>query len=283
MIDQTEERFVENAGVRIWAEALGDPAHPAVLLVAGADSSSLRWGEPIVRRFLDSGHRVIRYDHRDTGLSDLLPADQAYTLDDLVADALAVLDGFGIETAHVVGHSMGGMVAQLLALDRPDRVLTLTLLCTSPAPGDERLPPPTDDLIEAVALHRFAPLPQGDDERAGWLLDLSRAFTGSRYPFDEDYERAVATAEVRRSWRPETGHGPAVHSSPGWFHRLGAVEHPTLVVHGTDDPVYPEEHARALASRIPGARLVLVDGLGHETPPALFEDIWPTLDSHLRR
>jgi pimeloyl-ACP methyl ester carboxylesterase len=274
------EVVVERFGVQIWAEALGPADAPAVLLVAGADSSSRRWSPRVVERFLEAGMQVVRYDHRDTGRSSLLPADAVYDLDDLAADAVAVLDALDVGAVHVVGHSMGGMVGQLLALSHPTRVRTLTLLATTPAPDDERMPLPDEDLVLAIAERRFAPLPKDEAGRVAWHVELARLFAGTRYPFDEAHELSVAEAEVAWAWRPETGHGPAVFGSPGRIDRLGAIDCPTLVVHGDADRVYPPEHAHALAGGIPGASLVVVEGLGHESPPALFDELWDLLLEH---
>ncbi|SVB95456.1 uncharacterized protein METZ01_LOCUS248310 [marine metagenome] len=228
-----------------------------------------------------AGHRVVRFDTRDCGLSSKLSSDDGYTLDDLATDACRVLDGEGIEAAHLVGRSMGGMVAQVVALEHPERARSLTLLCSTPGLGDERLPPPDDRLVDQMTERLFAPPPVDHVEKVAWLVELDRLFVGTRYPFDETAATLVADADVTRCWFPETGHGPAVNSSPSRLDRLGDIGVRTLVVHGTVDPVFPVEHGIALAEGIPGADLWLVEGLGHEVPDACLAELLPKVLAHL--
>ncbi len=267
--------------VELFAEAFGPPAGEPVLLISGADAQCTRWTPAIIDPLVETGHRVVRFDNRDSGLSTKLASDVGYTLDDLAGDALRVLDDLDIGDAHVVGRSMGGMVAQVLALEAPERVRSLVLLCTSPGLGDERLPPALDWLVDAMAERLFAPPPADRDARVSWVVDLDRLFAGFRYAFDVVAATRMAEAEVERCWYPESGHGPAVGASPSRLDRLGEIGAPTLVVHGTADPVFPVEHALALSGGIPGADLWLVEGLGHEVPDACLEDLMPRLLSHL--
>jgi pimeloyl-ACP methyl ester carboxylesterase len=253
----------------------------AVLLVSGADSHCTRWTSAFIQPLLDLGHRVVRYDHRDSGLSTKVPADVGYTLADLADDACAVMDEHGIVRAHVIGRSMGGMVGQVMALDHADRVATLTLLGSSPGLGDESLPSAADWLVDQMAERLFAPPAVSHTERVAWIVELDEMFAGDRYPITTAERIRTASAEVERCWYPESGHGPAVNSSPSRLGRLAGISVPTLVVHGTADPVFPVEHAVALADGIPDAGLWLVEGLGHEVPDGLVPELLDRVREHL--
>jgi pimeloyl-ACP methyl ester carboxylesterase len=271
----------EGTSVELHVEAFGPVDGEPVLLLSGADAQCTRWTPAFVDPLVGAGHRVVRFDNRDCGLSTKLPSDVGYTLDDLAADACRVLDGEGIDAAHLVGRSMGGMVAQVMALDHPDRVRSLTLLCSTPGLGDDRLPPPEDRLIDEMTERLFAAPPSDHVGKVAWLVALDQLFIGRRYPFDEAAAVLVADADVTRCWFPETGHGPAVNSSPSRLDRLGDIGARTLVVHGTADPVFPVEHGIALADGIPGADLWLVEGLGHEVPDACLPELLPKVLKHL--
>ncbi|MBT5568493.1 MAG: alpha/beta fold hydrolase [Acidimicrobiaceae bacterium] len=272
-------------GVQIHSEVFepvsGAPEAGAVLLVSGADSHCTRWTSAFIQPLLDLGHRVVRYDHRDSGLSTKVPADVGYTLADLADDACAVMDEHGILRAHVVGRSMGGMVGQVMALDHADRVATLTLLGSSPGLGDESLPSAADWLVDRMAERLFAPPAVSHTERVAWIVELDEMFAGDRYPITTAERIRTASAEVERCWYPESGHGPAVNSSPSRLGRLAGISVPTLVVHGTADPVFPVEHALALADGIPDAGLWLVEGLGHEVPDGLVPELLDRIREYL--
>lgn len=267
--------------VDLFVEAFGDDGAEPVLLISGADAHCTRWTPALVDPLVAAGFRVVRFDNRDSGLSTKVPSSVGYTLDDLAADSLAVMDRLSIDSAHVIGRSMGGMVGQVLALTSPERVRSLTLLCSSPGLGDERLPSAADWLLDKMAERLFAPPPADQAERVAWVVELDRLFAGHRYPFDDEAARSVAEFEVERCWYPESGHGPAVGASPSRLDSLDKISVPTLVVHGTADPVFPVEHALALADGVPGAHLWLVEGLGHEVPDECLPDLLPRLLDHL--
>lgn len=238
----------------------GSPTDPAVLLIGGS-GASMDWWEPDFCRLL-TGRHVIRYDHRDTGESPSYPPGRpGYTGDDLVRDALAVLDQVGVAAAHVVGISMGGALAQVLTLDHPDRVLSLTAIATTAGAGDPDLPGMTasfDGLSE----------PDWSDDAAvvAYLVETQRAVSAA--PFDEAEIRAIATLAVARTKNNESSqrnHYDTEGSGP-WRHRLGEIAVPTLVLHGDEDPLFPLPHGEALAREIPGARLVVLPRTGHEFP-----------------
>lgn len=255
-------------GVELWVESRGPGDGTPVLLLGGSDATTMRWPDSFLGPLVAAGWRVIAYDHRDSGASTKIDPDSPYRLDVLAADACALLDALGIDAAHLVGYSMGGAVAQVIALDAPQRVCSLTLVATTPGLGDDRLPFAADWFVERMTERLFAPVPRGDGERVAWLVELYRLLAGPRFAFDEAGQRALAEAEIERAWYPESGHGIAVGSSPSRLDDLGGIVARTLVVHGTADPVFSPEHAEALARGIAGARLVMIDGLGHELPPA---------------
>lgn len=279
--DAQRGRLVDVGEVELWVDEQGPDSGDAVVLVAGADAPGFRWTAAIVEPLVAAGYRVVRFDHRDCGRSTRFGANDAYRLDDLVADVVGLFDVLGIGAAHVVGYSMGAMIGQLLGIDHPDRVTSLTLIGSSPAPGDERLGGPDEAFVDAMTSRLFAGPPKDDAGRIAWLVELDELLAGSAYPTERHRREELAAAEIATGWVPETGHGVAVHASPGRLERLPDILAPTLVVHGTDDPVFPPAHGRALATGIDGAVLVEVDGLGHEVPDALIEELWPVMRAHL--
>jgi pimeloyl-ACP methyl ester carboxylesterase len=274
-------RLVAANGVELWVEIDGRAAGPVVVLLGGADASVLRWPPVFVDALVGAGWRVVRIEHRDSGLSTKVPVDEPYRLEDLAHDVVGVLDALGLERAHLVGYSLGGAVAQVVALAQPARVASLTLVATTPGMGDERLPFAEDWFVERMAERLFAPAPRTADERVAWVVDLYRMLAGDRYPFDQAGQRVLARREVERSWYPESGHGVAATASTSRLDALARLTRPAVVVHGTRDPVYPLAHGVALASGLPGARLVPIDGLGHEIPAAFAPELAALVLDHL--
>lgn len=270
-------------GVRLWVERHGGGSGRPVLLIAGADATGRRWTPAVVDPLIDAGCGVVVYDHRDVGRSQVMAPEEPYRLDDLAADAVAVLDDLDIGAAHLVGRSMGGMIAQLIALDHPRYAASLTLIGTTPGLGDERLPAARDDVVDELAARLWQPPPSDRQARIDWVVDGQRLFAGSGFAFEEEMQRELATAEVDEHWNPETGHGVAVGASPSRLDRLGEIDVPTLIVHGSEDGVFAPEHARALHEGIAGSELWMVDGLGHELPDALAPDLTARLLAFWRR
>ena len=234
----------------------------------------LWWEEGFCRMLADGGGFVIRYDHRDTGRSVTYePGHPEYTGADLVADAVDVLDAYEIQSAHVVGVSAGGAFAQLLALGFPDRVLSLVLISTSPAkPVGRPLPPATERYREFLA---SAEVDWSDQTSViDYLTGYARMLAGSERPVDGASLRELIRRDVERARNiaSSENHGLAaqgeVPSAP-----LSSISVPTLVIHGTADPMFPLEHGQALADEIPGARLLPLDGAGHGVERADWETI----------
>src|SRR5205809_6313025 len=243
--------MIEASGVALCTEPFGDPGDPPILLVMGVGGSMLWWEEGFCRLLAEGGRFVIRYDHRDTGRSvTYQPARSRYTGSDLVADAVGVLDGYGLVAAHVVGVSAGGAFAQLLALGFADRVLSLVLISTSPATRAERsLPSATERFGGFLASAEVDWSDRGSVVE--YLVAYERMLAGDVRPFDEvawrefvgrDVERACDIAASQHHTMIPDGDVP---SEP-----ISSIVVPTLVIHGTADPMLPLAHGQALAEEL---------------------------------
>ena len=250
-------------GVRLGVSTFGSASAPAVLLIGGA-GASMDWWEPgFCARLAAAGRFVIRYDHRDTGESvSHPPGEPGYSSDELFADAAGVLDALGVGRAHVVGISMGGAIAQLLALGEPALLRTLTLMSTSGGAGDADLP-----------MGRIEWLAEPDWTDRAAVIDYQvasqRLVTSPTRPFDEAAVREVVTIAYDRTTSPESAaknHYATKGGEGSWRSRLPEITVPTLVLHGTEDPMFPLIHGEALAREIPDARLVPLPHTGHEFP-----------------
>jgi pimeloyl-ACP methyl ester carboxylesterase len=275
------ERMIEASGVQLCTEPFGDPGDPPVLLVMGVGASMLWWEEGFCRLLADGGRFVIRYDHRDTGRSVAYePGQPRYTGADLVADAVGVLDAYGIAAAHVVGVSAGGAFAQLLALGFSDRVLSLVLISTSPATAGKRsLPSATERFSDFLA---SAEVDWSDHESVvEYLVAYERTLAGGVRPFDDAAWRELVRRDVERAHDIAASENHSlvaegdVPSEP-----ISSIAVPTLVIHGTADPMFPLAHGRALAEEIPGARLLTLEGAGHGVDRADWEPIAHAILAH---
>ncbi|GIF77659.1 alpha/beta fold hydrolase [Asanoa siamensis] len=275
------EQLVAVGDATLCAETFGAPGDPAILLIAGAASSMDFWPAEFCAALAEPGRFVVRYDHRDTGRSTSYPAGQpGYTGVELTTDVIALLDGLGIDRVHLVGVSMGAGISQELALRHPDRVASITLMATSaaaPRPkGAPPLPPPADRIQAMFSDSGDQPQPDWTDRTAAidrLVADLA-TFGGSvttnpaetRELATRAYDRTADFAASQTNHWILTGDGPPL---PGG---LADIAVPTLVLHGTEDPMFPLPHGEALAREIPGARLVPLPGVGHEHPP---RQVWP--------
>jgi pimeloyl-ACP methyl ester carboxylesterase len=275
------ERMIEANGVELCTEPFGDPGDPPILLVMGLGASMLWWDEDFCRMLADGGRFVIRYDHRDTGRSVTYePGRPGYTGTDLVSDAAGVLDAYGIAAAHIVGVSAGGALTQLLALDFPDRVLSVVLISTSQAlPSGQTLPPPTEEFARFVTT---AEVDWSDaDSVIEYLVDYSRVLAGRVRSFDEGATRAFVRRDVERAQDFAAAHNHDVLPDDERSRRpLSLITAPTLVIHGSADPMFPPEHGEALAAAIPGARLLPLDGAGHGVDRADWQTIVRAIVEH---
>lgn len=292
---------VETNGVELACEAFGAPSDQAILLVAGLGTQMIRWTVPFCRALAARGYHVIRFDNRDAGFSthithraapdfvELAAAlmagrapDVPYTLHDMAADTVGLLDALSIDRAHVVGRSMGGMIAQVMACEHPERVASLTSIMSST--GNPSLPPPTPDAMAMMT----SPAPDPVSDEAGYLahsLAFARRIAGSRYPFDEAAARDLIVEEARRA-HDRNGFGrqiAAIAVGGDRRRRLATVSAPTLVIHGSEDPLFPPACGEDTAASIPAAEFVLIEGMGHDLPPQVYGAVVEAIDRTARR
>ncbi|MBV1849958.1 alpha/beta fold hydrolase [Catellatospora tritici] len=283
-------RTVEANGLTLWTDSFGDPADPCILLVMAAYWQGIAWPERFCGRLADNGFFVIRYDHRDTGRSSVIDYEQhPYTLADMADDAIGVLDAYGIERAHLVGASMGGMIVQECLLAHPERISTATSLMSTPLSNSyasgtspENLPGPDPTAWKAFeTVPGPGKNPSHDEYVNGWT-DFSRGVAGSATPFDEQYVRSMHSQSYHRATQPAAvwNHLQATAATPDRTDRLAEVRTPTLVIHGTEDHVIPVQHGHATAALIPGAELVVIEGLGHQFDPAALDLVTQPLLRH---
>ena len=219
------EKIVRANGIDIWTEDFGDPADPPLLLIMGASAQGIYWHESLVQAIVDRGRYVIRYDNRDTGQSTCFEVGAPpYTLDDMAADAVGVLDAYGIAVADVAGASMGGMIVQALALQHRDRIRSATIIMSSPLSGGgaqpelgtDDLPGPDPEWMAATFAMMAAPV-ETREEKIAMRIEMFRRLAGSAEPFDEERQRDIATREVDRAkdFAAMNNHGIAIgQSSP---------------------------------------------------------------------
>ena len=281
-------RLLGVGDIELCVEDFGDPQHPTILLVGGA-AASMDWWEPdFCTRLADGGRHVVRYDHRDTGESTTgEPGKPAYGGWQLGRDCQGLIEGLGGGPVHLVGVSMGGGISQLIALRHPELVRTLTLADTSAVGGiDADLPGPSESLNESFANPPADPDWSDPDSYADWVVAGQRPYVGS-IGLDEPCLRAIARQIHARSHDPAAANNHWIvvsddeeedESGPLDVRRITA---PTLVLHGTDDPLFPLPHGRALAEAIPGATFVEMPGVGHEVPPPqVWDVVVPALLEH---
>lgn len=265
------EQTVHHHDVELRIETFGRKRDPATLLIHGASASKLYWEAGFCERLAQAGRYVIRYDNRDTGQSTAYPPGRpGYSLNDLVNDALAILDHLRIDKAQIVGQSMAGATAIALAVDHPRRVASLALVATTP--GDDDLP-----AMSAEFETYTSRMPDHDDPTAleNHILGLMRIFSGKDAWFDERRMRAIVKEDVAR-----TRNMASALSNPFMIEfdaptkgSFGDICAPTLIVHGDNDPVFPVAHAKRMHEKIHGSRLLVLENTGHEIPPKHWEAV----------
>jgi pimeloyl-ACP methyl ester carboxylesterase len=286
-------------GLTIEYETLGDPSSPAIVLIMGLGMQLVGWPDEFCRLLAAEGYRVVRFDNRDCGLSSRmrgrrwsspllaftaarlgLPVLAPYSLEDMAKDTLGVMDALGIEKAHIVGASMGGMIAQVLAARFPNRVLSLTSMMS--ASGRRKGARPRKE-----ALQVFLRRPPAHADRAAviaYLVDVFTVIGSPGYPTERQRLQERITGWVRRAYDPAgtTRQLLAVVASGDRRKLLRRIVAPTLVIHGADDPLGPVEAGRDTARNVPGARLRIIDGMGHDLPDALLPALAKKVAGHCR-
>lgn len=285
-------------GIEIEYETFGDRSGRPLLLIMGLGAQLLLWEEEFCSELVERGHFVIRYDNRDVGLSTKLedagepnmlevmqaaaaggPVESAYTLDDMADDAAGLLDALELESTHVAGASMGGMIAQTLVLRHAERVRSLTSIMSTT--GNPELPPPKPDALAALMRPRV-------EEREAAIeqaVSLQRIIGGTAFPLDLERTRRLAARCYDRSFYPAgiVRQLAAVMASGNRAPALASVRTATLVVHGDADPLVPLEGGRDTADAIPGAELLVIEGLGHELPPQVWPRVIDAISAHTEK
>lgn len=279
-------------GITIAYESSGPVSSQPVLLIGGTGMQLTTWPPELVQALVKQGYRVIIYDHRDSGLSTKFdsagkpdfaailkaveagqPAPLAYTVYDMASDAVGLLDALSIPKAHIAGASMGGMIAQIIAADYPERTLSLTsIMATDGKPGLPIIAKP--DILSKI------PPPAAEPDKAGWIerqVKVWQAIGSPGFPRSESAIRVAAARDAGRSFYPA---GEARQSATSLVaamedrrERLRTIKAPTVVVHGAEDPLVPVEAGRDVAANIPGTDLRVIPGMGHDIPPELVEKV----------
>jgi pimeloyl-ACP methyl ester carboxylesterase len=287
--EETIMAKVDANGIQIEYETFGDPDSPALLLIIGLSLQLIDWDEKLCQQLAQQGHYVIRFDNRDTGLSSKIEEagvpdvmktieakmkgetiNLAYTMEDMAADSIGLLDALGIEKAHICGMSMGGMIAQTIALNYPKRVLSL--ISISSQTGD-----PEDPIAKPEVMGLLAtPAPEEREAYIEFHKKLSNTLSGPGFPYDPEWLRKHMARAYDRSFYPQgvARQFVAILAQKNRRPALGSLSIPTLVIHGSDDPLVPVECGKNTAAAIPGAKLMIIDGMGHDLPDG---GAWPQI------
>lgn len=277
--------MIVSAGeIRLATESFGSPSDPALVLIMGATASMLGWPDGLCQALADRGLYVVRFDHRDTGRSTTTsPGTADYAVEDMAADVIAVLDGYGIERAHLMGMSLGGYISQMLALTHANRVQSVTLFASEPLGWDG---PPLPHIAETFLAHfsGLATLDWNDTQAVSdFLLGIDRLSASPHEPFDTEAARTRIAEVLDRTDSPASMFNHAsLAVRDDWTGRFRDIRVPVLVIHGSDDPILPVENGRALAAGITGAELVVLDRVGHEMPPRVHARIADVVAAHVR-
>ncbi|MCG8590582.1 MAG: alpha/beta fold hydrolase [Proteobacteria bacterium] len=282
-------------GIELHYECFGDPGAAPLLLVMGLGGQMILWDEEFCEQLADRGYQVIRFDNRDVGCStwfadagvpNPLTVMQAvatgqspevpYRLEDMAADTCGLLDHLGIERAHVVGASMGGMIAQSLAIANPERVRTLTSIMSTT--GNPELPPAKPEVMQLL----MSPSPTERQAVIEHSLQMWKVIGSPGFPLDEERVRSRAARQFDRGFQPEgtARQMAAIVASGSRVDGLRELRVPTLVIHGVEDVLVPVSGGKDTADCVPDAKLLLIEGMGHDMPVAVWPQLLDAIDGH---
>ena len=290
-IPYSGEKTTKVGDIELAYDTFGDSSTPPILLIMGLGAQMIRWDEAFCQALARLGRWVIRFDNRDVGLStkfdeagvpDVMAlvqgetVDVPYKLKDMAGDAVGLLDALGIEAADVVGVSMGGMIAQSMAIHYPDRVRTLTSIMSST--GNPSLPQATPEAMSVL----LAPPVSNRTDYVNNSLKSAKVLHGSKFPLNEEYVRNYSEISYDRCYHPpgfarQLG---AILTSGSRHEALGNVKIPTLVIHGDGDPLVPVEGGKDTAKSIPDSKLVIIEGMGHSFPTEVVPQILQEILQH---
>ncbi|MCW2254718.1 pimeloyl-ACP methyl ester carboxylesterase [Providencia alcalifaciens] len=292
--------MTHNAPITLYYDSFGEPENLAIVLIPGLGGHNISWSEDFCQRLAMAGYFLIRIDNRDSGLSPhfdhyptinipelvewLQRAQQVnipYTLFDMADDVLALLNQLSIEKAHIIGRSMGGMIAQIVATKAPDRILSLCSIMSST--GNPTLPQPEPDVMQMLMTAGDNPKEDLESYLNG-QLSFYRRISSTACPFDEAYYRDYILQALARAYSPEGTKRQliAVVITGDIRPHLTEITAPTLVIHGSVDPLFPPAAGQDIADNIANASLDLIEGMGHETPPQLVPIIANKIIAHLK-
>jgi pimeloyl-ACP methyl ester carboxylesterase len=291
------EQLISANNIQINYDSFGDKSHPAIVLIMGLATQMIYWDEDFCQLLASKGYWVIRFDNRDIGKSTWLdslpkptgfallansvfkrPIGAAYLLSDMMNDTLGLLDALDIDRAHIVGVSMGGMIAQELAINYPERVKTLTSIMSTT--GNRKLPKPS----ASFALKMLKSPPKDTDQAVAYGLNLWRTIQGEYYPFDQQKVLGLIKRALQRGFNPagNSRQLAAILDSPDRTTALKSLSVPSLVLHGEADPLVLVACGHATANAIPNAKIKIYPGMGHTLPSQLYNDITKQILEHVR-
>ena len=282
-------------GIEIYYETFGKPGNPAILLIMGLDAQCVIYGESFIKPLVDAEYYVIRFDNRDIGhstwLNETWHRSKPYSLEDMAKDSVELLKFLNITQANIIGVSMGGMIAQTIAIHYPEKVLSLTSIMSS---GYTLNPKVAKNLRLRLVMLTFPYLIRKFYLKNKYTehkvtvdsyVATYKMLQGGRFPFDEHYFRAVFTdsIEIRKGQNPRARYQQfcAIVASGSRLKKLHQIKAPTLVIHGTADPLINPKHAEIYAPLIPNSKLVMIEGMGHELPKGALSEILPLIINHL--
>ena len=311
---------VEANNINIWYEEFGDKNKETILLIMGANANCMQWDQDFIDQLVSNDFHVVRFDNRDVGkttwfgkeptfnkLLKFLPnfllkmivnsifglavdkngrfkfsesTSIEYDLSDMAKDAVSLMEALKIDKAHIIGASMGGMITQIIALDYPERVLSITPIMTSPGIHNDSLSGPTEELLEAMK-KSFVYNLKGRIEDG--VVEIYRQLTGSRFPFNEQDFREKLKPVIAHGNNPFALHGAAVGASPDRTSRLHEIKVPALIIHGTEDAILPLDHGVAVADGITDSKRMIMEGVGHEIPEELLSEIINEIVTNIKR